>query len=155
MENSLYLDFHMFLTAIYGGLIAGLIYDISRTLRNISKGKKYITYIQDLVFWVIVTILFFYILIKINWGEIRGFIVLGFIFGIIIYIKTFSKFIYPILMKIFGFIIELIKVVISYVFFPFRFIKSKISKPLIKVKKIPKEILKDTKKYKKIISSKK
>lgn len=155
MDNSLFIDLHIFLTAIYGGLIAGVIYDLYRTLRYVSKPSKYSTYLQDILFWTIITFLFFYILIKINWGELRGYIVLGFILGIIIYIKVFSKITYPILIEIGKIISRFIKEIIFLVLFPFKFIKKKTSSSIRKMKRIPVEAVKELKKYKKIISSKK
>lgn len=155
MDNSLLIDLHFFLVTIYGGLIAGFIYDIYRTLRHILKPTKFSTYFQDILFWTIITFLFFYILIKINWGELRGYIVLGFFLGIIIYIRIFSNIIFQILIKVGKIIFECMKEIMSIILFPFKFVKRKTSPTLKKMKRIPHEFLNEIKKYKKIISSKK
>lgn len=151
MDNTLILDLYMFFTATYGGLIAGFIYDVYRSIRYISKPSKYASYIQDFLFWTVVVILFFYILIKINWGELRGFIVIGFFLGIIIYMKIFSRFLYPICVKILGLISKLI----SLIFSPFRLLKRQTAPTINKIKKVPREMVKEIRKYKKIISTKK
>lgn len=151
MDNTLILDLYMFLTATYGGLIAGFIYDVYRSIRYISRPSKYVAYIQDFLFWTVVVILFFYILIKINWGELRGFIVIGFFLGITIYMKIFSRFLYPICVKI----LKLISKFISLIFSPFRFVKKQTAPTITKVRKVNKEIIREIKKYKKIISTKK
>lgn len=155
MESSLTLELHIFLTSIYGGIIAGLVYDLYRTIRYHSKPSKLITYIQDFLFWVIITWVFFFTLIKINWGEIRGYIILGFFLGVIIYIITFSKYIYPLALKIVGLIKSTIRSIILLILYPFKYAKKKTYPRIRKVKKLPVEIIKEIKKYKKIISTKK
>ncbi|MBU5313305.1 spore cortex biosynthesis protein YabQ [Tissierella carlieri] len=155
MDTSLILEIHMFFTAIYGGLIAGFIYDIYRTIRYFSKPSKFITYLGDLLLWTVIASVSFYVLIKINWGELRGYIILGFILGIFIYYKIFSKFIYTICIKIGGVIKKTTMGIISLILYPFKFLKSKSSPTFKKIKKVPIEIIRQTKKYKKIISTKK
>lgn len=154
MDTTLMLELHMFFTAIYGGLISGFIYDIYRTIRYFSKPSKFITYLEDLLFWTIIASIFFYILIKINWGEIRGYIVLAFFIGILIYSKTFSKFIYPLCIKIGRIVNKTIKGIVNSILFPFRFLKNKSSPTIKKMKKIPIEIIRQTKRYKKILKKK-
>lgn len=154
METSLMVELHIFLTAIYGGLIAGLIYDMYKVMRYLFKPRKLMTYIGDLLFWTIMTSVFFYTLIKNNWGEIRGYIVFGFLLGIFIYHKIFSKFIYPLCLKGGIVIGKTIKGVVDIIIYPFKILKSKSSPKLKKIKKIPIEIIRQTKKYKKIFKQK-
>lgn len=155
MDSSLVLELHIFLTSIFGGIIAGLIYDIYRAIRYYSKPNKFIGYIQDFLFWLIISCVFFYTLIKVNWGEIRGYILLGFSIGVIVYIIAFSKYIYPIGVKTIGIIKKTIKKTIYILVYPFKFCKKKTSPTLKKMKKVPVEVIKEIKKYKKIISTKK
>lgn len=155
MENSLVLELHIFLTSIYGGIIGGLVYDIYRSIRYNYKLSKFITYIQDFLFWIAMTYIFCSILIRINWGEIRGYIILGFIIGIIIYIITFSKFIYPIAIKLVGFTKNIIGNIVNLILCPFKYIKKRTYPTLNKFRKIPIEIVRQGKRYRKIIASKK
>lgn len=155
MDNSLTLELHIFLTSLYGGIILGLVYDLYRTIRYHSKPNKFIAYIQDFLFWIIITYVFFSTLVKINWGEIRAYIVLGFIIGAIIYSITFSRYIYPVAVKIVGAIKKFIRSTISLISYPFKYIRKKTYPTLNRFKKLPIEIVREAKKYKKIISSKK
>lgn len=155
MDTSLMLELHIFFTAIYGGLIAGFIYDIYKAIRYLFKPRKFMTYLGDFLFWTIITSIFFYILIKNNWGEIRGYIIFGFLLGILIYHRLFSKFIYPICIKSGRVIGNAINGAISIILYPFKFLKNKSSPTLKKVRKIPIEIIRQTKKFKRIISTKK
>ncbi len=155
MENTLIIDVHIFLGVLYGGLIAGFFYDIYRTFRYFSKPSKWVTYIGDLLFWLVLSILFFYVLVRLNWGEMRGYIILGFLLGIFIYNKIFSKFIYRACLKV-GIILKRILHKIMRTFFcPFKYIKKRVYSPIKKIKNIPIILYREAKRYIKIISTKK
>ena len=155
MDSSLTLELHIFLTSIYGGIIGGFVYDLYRAIRYYYKFSKITTYIQDFLFWVFMTYIFFSILVKINWGEIRGYIILGFMIGFIIYMITFTKFAYPVVLKIVGLIKRIIGYLINLVLWPYKYMKKKAYPTLKKFKKIPIEVVREWKRYKKMISSKK
>lgn len=155
MDTSLILEFHIFLSSIYGGLIGGVVYDIYRTIRYLSKPSKFISYLGDLIFWTIITSIFFYILIKINGGEIRGYIILGFFIGAFIYIKLFSKFIFPVCTKVGMVVNKIINITFFIILYPFKLLKNKFLPIVKKVKKVPIEFIRGIKRYKKIISTKK
>ncbi len=155
MDNTLKLEAYIFLTSIYGGLIGGLVYDIYRVIRYYSRPKKLGTFIEDFLFWLGMALIFFYVLIKSNWGEIRGYIVLGFILGGFVYIKILSKVVYPILIKVCEWILKGINKIVKTIKFPFSYLKNKLSPKARKIKRIPLEAVKEIKKYKKIISKKK
>ena len=155
MDTSLILEIHIFLTVIYSGLMAGFIYDLYKAIRYFLRPNKIITYLGDLLFWTAIASIFFYTIIKTNWGEIRGYILLGFFLGIIIYYKLFSKYIYGLCIKVGKVISTFIKGIISPILYPFKLIKKKSLPTLRRIKRIPTEIIQQTKKYKKIISSKK
>lgn len=155
MDNSLILDLHSFLTSIYGGLVAGFIYDLYRTFSYYSKPRKIISYISDLLFWTIMASLFFYILIETNWGELRGYIILGFLLGIYIYIKIFSKYIYPICVKIGLIAKKIVKGIVHILLWPLTQFKKKTSYTLKRWRNIPIVLIRELKRYKRIISTKK
>lgn len=58
------------------GLLIGLTFDFFRILRKCFKTKNWITYIQDIVFWIITGLIILYSIFKFNNGELRGFIFL-------------------------------------------------------------------------------
>lgn len=155
MENTLIIDVHIFLGVLYGGLIAGFFYDIYRTFRYFSKPSKWVTYIGDLLFWIVLSILFFYVLVRLNWGEIRAYIILGFLLGIFIYNRFFSKFIYRVCVKIGIALKRILHKIMRILFRPFKYIKKKVFSPIKKIKSIPIILYKEAKRYKKIISTKK
>ncbi len=155
MDNTLIIDLHIFLGSIYGGLIVGFIYDIYKTIRYYSKPNKIFTYVGDLLFWIILSLLSFYILIKINWGELRGYIIIGFLFGILVYKKIFSKVIYQLCLKLGKIIKKTLGKFIFTLTYPFRYSKNKLSKSMKNVKSIPNYFGNQYKRFKNIIFTKK
>lgn len=158
MDNTIRLQVYMFLTSIYAGLIAGLIYDIYRANRYYLKPKKIVTLIGDFIFWVGIALIFFYILNRSNWMELRGYIFIGFFLGGFIYLKGLSQIFLPILIKLFKKIGFVFRKIIGIINIPFKYIKKllkRINKKLNKIRKIFSESKSEIKKHKSIISKKK
>ena len=74
------------------GILVNFIFDIFRFIRKNFKTPDYITYIEDIIFLVISTIIVMFALWKISNGILRFYIFLAIFLGIIIYSLTFSKF---------------------------------------------------------------
>ena len=72
------------------GFLVGIIYDIYRVTRGLWQPKKLGTFIGDLFFWVIITIMVFTLLLLGNWGEVRVYVFLGLALGFLMYIKYCS-----------------------------------------------------------------
>lgn len=158
MDNSVKVQAYIFFTVFYGGLIVGFIYDIYRGLRSYLNPTRIATFIEDLVFWIIITLIVFFILIKSNWGELRGYIFIGLFLGIYLYLKTLSKLVYPILLKLLRLIYLILSKLFMIMFWPFNMIRKMLSPIFKKIKKannISKQMLKDANKYIKIFSKKK
>lgn len=158
MDATIKIQLYIFLTSVYGGLIAGIAYDIYRLSRYYFKPKKIITIIEDLLFWVSIALIFFYILNKSNWAELRGYIFIGFFLGGIIYLKILSKLLSPLLRKIFNGLRVILKKVANTILSPYKYIKKLLSPKLKRAKKIsniPKDAMREIKRYKSIISKKK
>lgn len=93
---------------ILNGIIIGIIFDFFRALRRTFKTSDIITYIEDILFWVISGILSISFIFIFNQGEIRGYTVIGIILGIILYILLLSRSIITVLTKIFKFLRSII-----------------------------------------------
>lgn len=158
MDITIKMQFYIFLTSIYGGLIAGFFYELYRISRHYFKPKYIVTQIEDFLFWIGISLIFFYILHKSNWGEIRGYVFLGFFMGGFMYLNLLSKLFYPLLKRLFDGIGLLINKIFQGIMLLFKPIKKRLS-PILKglqnLKKIPKESYNQIKKQKAIISNKK
>lgn len=148
-------EFYIFLMAINYGLIIGVIYDLYRTFRYYTKPKKKLSLLEDLFLWIIITLIFFVFLVNNTDGVIRGFVFIGFLIGSIIYIKIISKYNFPILIKIFNLIFEIINEIIRIIVYPFKFILNILKPSTNKILNLFSFVFKDIKKYFKIMSNKK
>ena len=93
-----------FFIYIVSGIIIGLFFDVFRILRKSIKTSNTFTYIEDFIFWVIVGIFLIWEIFNISYGELRSYIFIGLIIGIIFYMFSFSKYFIKINVKILDFI---------------------------------------------------
>lgn len=125
MENQLYL----FLIFILTGFLIGILFDVFRIFRKSFKTTDTLTYIEDICFWILTTIIILYSIYKFNNGELRWFIFLGLFFGFSIYMLILSK----IFINFNVLIIKQIKKVINFIFLvPILFIFNKLKKVIFK-----------------------
>lgn len=148
MENQAYL----FAIFILNGFLIGILFDIFRILRKSFKTKDFITYIEDILFWIITGFIILYSIFEFNNGELRGFIFIGIFIGICIYLLLFSKlfmqvnlYIINTLKKIVYFVIivpikAIYKIIKKVVLKPISFIVINFKKTLSKFKQINKKI---------------
>lgn len=98
----------LFLIFIVNGILIGLLFDFFRVLRKSFKTSDIVTYIEDILFWILTGFIILYSIFTFNNGEIRLFLFLGIIIGIISYLLFVSSYI----IKINVFIISFMKKVI-------------------------------------------
>ena len=103
-------ELYTFLIFILTGLAIGILFDIFRILRRSFKTKDFITYIEDILFWIFTGIILLYSIFTFNNGELRGFVFIGVLLGIILYILTLSKY----LIKICVYAVNIIKKIIIF-----------------------------------------
>lgn len=116
-------DALIFLIFISVGIVIGLLFDIFRISRKSFRTTDVITYIEDIIFWVLTGILIAYTIFKFNDGEIRGFIFFGIILGSIAYILLFSRIFVDISVKI---VTIVKKIVLKVLIYPLKLIFLKI-----------------------------
>ncbi|MEK3719580.1 spore cortex biosynthesis protein YabQ [Paenibacillus sp. FSL H8-0034] len=97
-------------TMLLGGLSLGGLFDLYRVLAHHLRAPRYAYYVLDLVFWIIGTLLIFKLLYDINWGQVRLFIFIGLLVGVIVYFWLFSG----ILITCLQFLIRMVKIVIHW-----------------------------------------
>ena len=100
MNNSIPIQLYLFFIFIISGVVIGIFFDIFRILRKSFKTSNLITYIEDALFWIISGIYFIYMLFKYNNGQIRNYIIVGLLFGLLIYILVISKYFIKVNVKI-------------------------------------------------------
>lgn len=138
----------LFLIFTLEGSIIGLIFDIFRILRRSFKTSDIITYIEDVLFWLITGILILYSIFIFNYGEIRFFMFVGILLGAMFYMLLISRYVIKISVTVIEFLKKAIMFVFKIVIFPLQFIykifKRIFSKPIlfciINIKKIIRQI---------------
>ncbi len=112
----------LFFIFIINGLLIGLLFDFFRILRKAIKTSDFITYIEDVLFWIFTGLIILYSIFTYNNGEIRLFMFIAILIGIIIYMALISKFIISANMliintvkKIFSTIFKIIKIPLNLI----------------------------------------
>lgn len=144
------------------GVIISIIFDIFRILRKTFKTPDIVTYIEDIIFWIATGLIILFSIFLFNNGELRLYIFIGIIIGIVLYMLFISIYfirfnvfiinlIKNIIAKILHIILKPIKYIffllkkllfkpISFVFINFRNILIKLNTKFKKVKKLDKKL---------------
>ena len=109
---------YIFLSSVVIGAFMGIIFDFFRALRRNGNTKNIIVYFQDIVFWLIIAIIIITSSFILNNGDLRGYMLIGYLLGALLYILILSNFIKGLFVIVMDFIENIF---------------SKITKPLIKL----------------------
>ncbi len=82
------------------GIIIGILFDTFRVLRKSFKTPDIITIIEDIIFWILVGIILLFSIFRFNNGELRNYVFIGLIIGLMIYMLTISRYLIKICVKI-------------------------------------------------------
>lgn len=128
-----------FLLSVLNGLFLGVIYDCIRVFRRIIKHSHWVVNVEDLIYWLIGSLIIFIDIFNNNDGTLRGFLYVGVFLGLILYFLLISKWMLTISMKLYGIIrksvaitLKIILKPIKIIFRPFIFLARKIYKLLKK-----------------------
>lgn len=129
---------------IISGAILSINFDIFRVLRRSFKTSDVITNIQDIIFGITSGILIITSIYLFNNGQIRIYIFIGFLIGIILYMLFISKYFITINVFIINFIKKIFILLTKPFIFLFNFLKKLVIKPfsfiIINIRKIKNKI---------------
>ena len=111
---------YLFLVFSLTGVVIGILFDFFRILRRTIKTSNIITYIEDVLFWILTGLLVLYNIWYFNNGEIRIFMFLGIIMGVLIYMSTISSILVKIFTKLLQTIIKVLELPFKAIFSFFR-----------------------------------
>lgn len=83
------------------GMFYGILFDFFRSIRCCFKQNNLFVYFEDCTYWIIVGLIFIFENQLINNGEIRMYIFILIIIGILSYYASFSKYILKFFIGIF------------------------------------------------------
>ena len=131
---------YIFMIFVIIGMIIGVLFDFFRILRKSIKTKDFVTYIEDVLFCILTGIILLYSIFTFNSGEIRIYIFIGVLFGVLIYMLSISKYFVKINVFLLNKIIFIIKIPIKFlrksihkVFKPISFVIINVRKLLSKI----------------------
>ena len=149
---------NIFLIFIIIGFLIGFLFDIFRILRKSFKTISIVTYFEDILFWIITTLMIMYSIFVFNNGQFRGYIFIGIILGLSIYVLIFSRFLVKILTSIIIFLKMIFISLLKIIYYPFKklgkYLKHSLYILITKFKKVFKNILKNKNKNGKILQNK-
>ena len=124
---------YVFLCTVAGGMAIALVYDIFRIIRKAVRTGGLLTYAEDIVYWVIAAAIMLLTVYYSNEGEIRGFLFVGTVIGVVLYSSLLSKFVMGCSLFIINMTIKIVKAVLFVIMYPFRFILRVLASPARKL----------------------
>ena len=127
---------YLFLIFTINGFVIGILFDIFRILRKTFKTKDFVTYIEDVIFWILTGLILLYSIFTFSNGEIRLYMFIGILIGCIVYMLTISNYFIKISVIVVKVAKNVIGKIISIVILPFKLILKPIKFITINVKKV-------------------
>ncbi|MCX7842302.1 MAG: spore cortex biosynthesis protein YabQ [Clostridia bacterium] len=121
---------YIFLCALIGGMLIAFIYDLFRIKRRAIKSNIVVIYIEDFLYWVLVALIMFCVVYYSNDGELRGFIFIGSVLGVTVYVVLFSALIVNASLVIIGIAVKIARTIFLIITYPFRLIYFILRPPL-------------------------
>ena len=91
---------YLFFIFTMNGILIGLLFDFFRIIRKVFHTNDLITYIQDILFWILTGITVLYSIFIFNNGELRLFMFLAILLGAFVYMLFISSYVIAINVKI-------------------------------------------------------
>ncbi len=99
---------------LLAGISLGFLFDVFRVLRGLLRPGLISTPLLDLLFWALFTpILLLYLLLA-NWGELRGYVVIGLTLGFFFYRLILSGTVIQILLWLVRLIAGVLNLIITF-----------------------------------------
>lgn len=145
MNEAIMVELRFFVASIIWGMLLIIFYDLLRIFRRVIKHNALFVGIEDVIYWVICSILIFRMMYKQNNGIIRGFSILAMLIGMLIFHHVISDFFVNIISSLIHKFFHFIGMVLNIIFRPFYFILNKIGKVFLwifsKLKKLLNNLL--------------
>jgi spore cortex biosynthesis protein YabQ len=116
-------------------MTTGVVYDFFRILRKMFKHPNILIQIEDFFYWIIASIIVFYFVLHMNYGEVRVYTIIGVFLGMYLYFATLSKLIMKIAVAIIEILKKILITTIKIILMPFKLLIKLLAPPTILVKK--------------------
>ena len=132
----------IFLYSFISGALIGLLYDLFRIKRRFIKTSNLIVNIEDIIYWILVVVILLLNAYISNDGEIRGYIIIGTILGVVIYIVALSKVVLTVSDVLIRVVIKIVIGIINVLMYPINIVYKALKVLLRPVRKCLKILLK-------------
>lgn len=122
MDYLPYSQEYMLAVSIMGGMLLGFIWDIYRLIRHYVKLNNMGTAIGDIVYWILSIYIGVLLIFDLSYGNIRFFILMGFLVGALLYFYGISRYILKVFIFVVDSILKIIKNIIDMLIKPVKFI---------------------------------
>lgn len=157
MNGAIWNELNFFGISVLWGMLILILYDFLRIERRLISHNEFFIAVEDLIYWVVASLLIFHMMYKLNDGIIRGFSILAMLLGMLIYHYSISYYFVKLTT---GFFIKIEKVIAAFINFllmPFKFLFKGIKKVITivinfikKLTKILRKLLKKLRKTSRI-----
>lgn len=125
MPLELEVQFEIIIYALASGIIVGVLFDIYRIIRG-NDAHKIIIAIQDILFWLLCSIIIFIFLLYTNYAFLGTYVYLCMGLALFIYLKLFSGIVYRIESTVLSTVKSIIRCSFKTFSYPIRIMWSKI-----------------------------
>ncbi len=120
---------------LWWGMVFAAEYDTIRIFRRIVKHKTLLVpALEDIVYWMYISVKVFSICFYVNDGVIRAFIIAGFIMGAGLYAKALSRYYIKYGVRLINYVIKIVGIIIKPLKFLLSVIKMVVGKLLFPLK---------------------
>ena len=129
----------VFLWLVAAGAAAGLLFDGFRAVRRVWPHANALTQLEDVLYWLIVFLLVMHVLFTRNGGEMRGYVLLGFALGMLLYFNACSRFALQLLIRLMAAVKRVLCTFLMLVTWPVRMLRRIFRVPASKCRKFAKK----------------
>lgn len=118
MITSLINQMRLIAFSLLAGVITGVFFDIYRLIRGFENPNKLLTVIQDLLFWVLTSIVVFVFLMYTNEGYVNFYVYVCLIVGVYLYLRQLSKGFINVQYKLLKFNGKVFRILVNTILYP-------------------------------------
>lgn len=104
----------VFLIFVVIGVLFSVIFDVFRAIRKVRKLKNRTIYVQDIIYFLIIGVILLGVIINYMNTELRVYLILAIVLGIVIYISTVGNMVMNLIVKL----IRLSGKILEFLFMP-------------------------------------
>ena len=160
---------YVFSYSVYGGILIGILYDVYRVVKGRKKNERLFTSFWDVLFLFSVFVVILWAVFSSSYGDIRAYVFIGFLVGFYLYEKLLGRIAVGLFLFLLKSITNFFKKTNSIAVLPIKLLFSFLNGSFInlsrvlerkklrlrKVKRLPKQIMEDSRKYYRLIAKRK